>query len=325
MKRQPRLAAGRARALGLPTRGTTNPNRLRRMDNWIATALRPRLRSAENPLVIDLGFGASPITAIELLARLQPVRPDIQVLGLELDPDRVAAAQPAAGPQLSFERGGFELAGHRPLIVRAANVLRQYPEGDVLASWRRMQDQLAPDGVILDGTCDELGRRGSWALVDATAPVSLTVFSKPDAISRPSDIADRLVKALIHRNVPGEPIHDTVAGDGRRPGICMPRWPPSVTGSGGRRCVARWPRTGRCCRVGARSASYGAGRPSHRAERRPSHPPLRVCTAASVSELCLQPMSAYGSLYCCFSNRSWARSGKNVLAATSDLAIGLIR
>ena len=31
-KRAPRLAAGRARALGVPTRGTTNPNRLRRVD-----------------------------------------------------------------------------------------------------------------------------------------------------------------------------------------------------------------------------------------------------------------------------------------------------
>ncbi|HEX5404107.1 MAG TPA: class I SAM-dependent methyltransferase, partial [Pseudonocardiaceae bacterium] len=33
--RRPRLAAGRARALGLPTRGTTNPNRLRRVDRWL--------------------------------------------------------------------------------------------------------------------------------------------------------------------------------------------------------------------------------------------------------------------------------------------------
>ncbi|HYS37057.1 MAG TPA: class I SAM-dependent methyltransferase, partial [Pseudonocardiaceae bacterium] len=31
----PRLAAGRARALGVPTRGTTNPNRLRRVDRWL--------------------------------------------------------------------------------------------------------------------------------------------------------------------------------------------------------------------------------------------------------------------------------------------------
>ncbi len=207
MKRPPRLAAGRARALGLPTRGTTNPNRLRQLDNWIAVTQARRLRSADDPLVIDLGYGDSPITASELLSRLQPVRPDVRVLGLELDPGRVATAQSAAGPQLSFERGGFELAGRRPLIVRAANVLRQYPEAEVAPAWQRMSHQLGPDGVILDATCDELGRRGSWTLLDATGPISLTIFSKPDAIARPSDVADRLVKALIHRNVAGQPIH----------------------------------------------------------------------------------------------------------------------
>ena len=207
MKRQPRLAAGRARALGLPTRGTTNPNRLRRMDNWIAVTQRDRLRSAGNPLVIDLGFGASPITAVELLARLRPIRADLQVLGLEIDAERVAAAQPASTDGLSFERGGFELAGHRPALVRAANVLRQYPEPEVAPAWRAMQGQLAPGGVIVDGTCDELGRRGSWALLDAEGPLSLTLYSKPDAIRRPSDIADRLVKVLIHRNVPGQGVH----------------------------------------------------------------------------------------------------------------------
>jgi hypothetical protein len=125
--RQPRLAAGRARALGLPTRGTTGANRLRRMDNWIATVLAGRIRSADDPLVIDLGYGANPVTAVELLSRLRRIRPDVEVLGLEIDADRVRAAQPAAGPGLRFAQGGFELAGQHPLVVRAANVLRQYP------------------------------------------------------------------------------------------------------------------------------------------------------------------------------------------------------
>ncbi|MBE7190820.1 MAG: class I SAM-dependent methyltransferase, partial [Jatrophihabitans endophyticus] len=82
-RRAPRLAAGRARALGLPTRGTTNPNRLRRMDNWIAAVLGPDLRAAPDPLVIDLGYGATPVTAVELASRLARVRPDVRVLGLD--------------------------------------------------------------------------------------------------------------------------------------------------------------------------------------------------------------------------------------------------
>src|SRR6478609_11972063 len=107
--RAPRLAAGRARALGIPTRGTTNPNRLRRMDNWIAATLGTHLRAATDPLVVDLGFGATPVTAVELAGRLSRVRADVRVVGLEIDPERVAAARPAAQPpRLTFCLGGFE-------------------------------------------------------------------------------------------------------------------------------------------------------------------------------------------------------------------------
>lgn len=205
--KQPRLAAGRARALGMPTRGTTNPNRLRRMDNWIAHQLAEPLRQATVALVIDLGYGQSPVTAVELLSRLRPHRPDVEVLGLEIDPVRVAAAQPASRPGLSFGLGGFELAGRQPVIVRAANVLRQYPATAVPEAWQRMRSQLAPGGVIVEGTSDELGRRASWVLLDAHGPQSLTLSCRLTDLRRPSDLADRLVKALIHRNVAGEPIH----------------------------------------------------------------------------------------------------------------------
>ncbi|HEX3336666.1 MAG TPA: class I SAM-dependent methyltransferase [Jatrophihabitans sp.] len=203
-----RLAAGRARALGLPTRGTTNPNRLRRLDNWITTVSAAVLRGAPDPLVIDLGFGATPVTAIELAHRLAVVRPDVRVVGLEIDPARVLAALPAAEPpRLTFERGGFELAGHRPVLVRAANVLRQYNEATAAAAWATMCAGLAPGGILVEGTCDELGRRGCWVLLDRAGPVSLTFSCRVESIERPSDLAQRLPKALIHRNVAGEPIH----------------------------------------------------------------------------------------------------------------------
>jgi hypothetical protein len=203
-----RLAAGRARALGLPTRGTTNPNRLRRMDNWITATLAGGLRDARDPLVIDLGYGTTPVTAVELAARLSRVRPDVRVLGLEIDAARVAAALPAADPpRLAFERGGFELGGHRPAIVRAANVLRQYPESAAADAWTTMRSGLAAGGVLVEGTCDELGRRACWVLLDEDGPVSLTFACRVESIERPSDLAERLPKALIHRNVPGEAVH----------------------------------------------------------------------------------------------------------------------
>ena len=206
-KARPRLAAGRARALGLPTRGTTNANRLRRMDNWITARLAGLLRGAVDPLVVDLGYGATPVTAVELAGRLQRVRADVRVVGLEIDPERVAAAQPVADPpRLVFERGGFELGGHCPVLVRAANVLRQYDERAALAAWDTMRAGLATGGVLVEGTCDELGRRSCWVLLDADGPISLTLACRVESIERPGDLAERLPKALIHANVHPRPI-----------------------------------------------------------------------------------------------------------------------
>ncbi|MCW3812943.1 class I SAM-dependent methyltransferase [Micromonospora sp. DR5-3] len=202
----------RHRPLGVVTRGTTNPNRLRRVDNWIVKTCGEALRSAADPLVVDLGYGATPVTAVELRARLAAgVRADVRVVGLEIDPVRVAAAQPAADPPgLTFARGGFELAGLRPALVRAFNVLRQYDESEVADAWRTVTERLAPGGLLIEGTCDELGRLGGWVLLDAAGPRTLTLAAKLTTLESPAQLAERLPKALIHRNVPGERIHDLI-------------------------------------------------------------------------------------------------------------------
>ncbi|MFG2063224.1 class I SAM-dependent methyltransferase [Micromonospora sp. NPDC048871] len=198
-----------SRPLGVITRGTTNPNRLRRVDNWIVDTCGEVLRAAPDPLVVDLGYGASPVTVVELRARLAAgVRPDVRVVGLEIDPGRVAVAQAAADPPgLTFARGGFELAGLRPVLVRAFNVLRQYDEAEVAGAWARLTAGLAPGGLLVEGTCDELGRLASWVLLDATGPRSLTLAARLSTMQSPAELAERLPKALIHRNIPGEPIH----------------------------------------------------------------------------------------------------------------------
>ena len=172
--------------------------------------MRAALESASDPVVVDLGYGRLPVTTLELAARLATVRPDVRVVGLEIDPHRVDAARAdssGAEGSVEFRLGGFELAGLRPVLVRAFNVLRQYPEDAVLDSWRSMQSRLAPGGVLVDGTCDELGRVSCWVLLDRDGPLSLTLACDPTAIERPSDLAERLPKVLIHQNVPGQPIH----------------------------------------------------------------------------------------------------------------------
>ncbi|HWH30746.1 MAG TPA: class I SAM-dependent methyltransferase [Mycobacteriales bacterium] len=199
MPRVKRYAAGRARALGLPTRGTTAPNRLRRVDRWLVGVHGDLLRRAASPLVVDLGYGASPVTAVELHARLRAVRPDVEVVGIEIDQERVDAAQAV---------GGFELAGLRPAVVRALNVLRQYEREPAAQAWRTMSERLAPGGLLVEGTCDELGRRAAWVALDGSGPRTLTLAAHLPTLPRPSELAERLPKALIHDNVPGSPVHE---------------------------------------------------------------------------------------------------------------------
>ncbi len=150
------------------------------------------------------------MTALELHDRLARVRPDVRVVGVEIDPARVAAARPLERPGLDFRLGGFEVpleGGVRPAIVRAFNVLRQYDEADVAGAWAQVQDRLADHGLLVDGTCDELGRRSAWVAVGRAGPLSLTLSWRLRGLEAPSDIAERLPKSLIHRNVEGEPVH----------------------------------------------------------------------------------------------------------------------
>ncbi|MGW0842147.1 class I SAM-dependent methyltransferase [Streptomyces sp. NPDC002787] len=240
--------------IGTATRGTTNPNRLRRMDRWIAATHGAELRRATTPLAVDLGYGAAPWTAVELLRRLRATAPRTQVVGIEIDPARVTAAKPYECEGLTFRHGGFEVpVPGRPTLIRAANVLRQYDEEEVTAVWERLCARLEPPtprtpppprtpltppsrlappsadghrptagtdsprprftgghstgGLLVEGTCDEIGRRHVWVTLGPEGPRTITFAARLGSLGRPSDLAERLPKVLIHRNVPGEPVH----------------------------------------------------------------------------------------------------------------------
>jgi SAM-dependent methyltransferase len=194
--------------IGSITRGTTGTNRLRRIDRWIATLAV--LRRSADPLVVDLGYGASATTSLELHHRLSKVRSDVEIIGVEIDPARVKLASLSAKPGVSFRLGGFEVplpAGRKATVIRALNVLRQYDESLVLENWHRCVDRLQPGGVLVEGTCNEVGRVASWVDVTARGPQSFTISLRLDELDRPSIVAERLPKVLIHRNVPGERVH----------------------------------------------------------------------------------------------------------------------
>ena len=177
------------RPVGTITRGTTNPNRLRRVDRWLAGPQGWRLRRpVAAPVVVDLGYGASPVTAVELHARLRRVRADTEVVGIEIDPARVRAARPLEREGLTFLVGGFEVplpGGAAPTVVRAFNVLRQYDEGEVAGAWATVRQRLAPGGLLVDGTCDELGRRSTWVAVEADGPRSLSLSLRLSGAAAP--------------------------------------------------------------------------------------------------------------------------------------------
>jgi hypothetical protein len=159
-----------------------------------------------SPVVVDLGYGATSHTTLELAERLSSVSPSVRVIGIEIDPERVEAAQQRANSRVSFVRGGFEvpLPHDQPAdVIRAFNVLRQYDESEVGDIWNRLRSRISSHGIILDGTCDEIGRVATWVALGKDGPESLTVALRPAELTAPSIAAERLVKVLIHRNVPG--------------------------------------------------------------------------------------------------------------------------
>ena len=205
--------ARRVRALpgadpvGNVTRGTTNPNRLRRVDRWLAGPQAWRLP-------------ARPARWWWTWATAPPPPPPSNSLSGSARSARTCrwpasrssrtgpAAKALERPGLAFRLGGFELpVDGRPALVRAFNVLRQYEEADVPAIWAGICSRLAPAGIFIDGTCDEIGRRASWMALDGGGPLSLTLSMRSDGFDLPSDVAERLPKALIHRNVRGERVH----------------------------------------------------------------------------------------------------------------------
>ena len=164
-------------------------------------------------MVVDLGFGASPITAVELLSRLAKVNPNTHVVGIEIERERVERGLAVATDHLHFTHGGFvtplpnEIAD-KAQVIRAFNVLRQYDESEVAEAWSRMQARLTDDGVLIEGTCDEIGRLSTWITLDKGGPLSLTISMRLSGLDLPSKVAERLPKALIHHNQPGERIFE---------------------------------------------------------------------------------------------------------------------
>jgi hypothetical protein len=206
----PRIASKKTE--GQPTRGKTASNRLRRVDNFLLLYEPSLLTRTDDlfakSLFVDLGYGFDPRTTLESAARFRRVNPDLQILGVEIDKERVEAAVPFADEKTFFRLGGFNLP-----LKEGFNVLRQYEEKDFAPTYERLAQYVLPGGLIIEGTSDPFGsiwcanvvrkrETGDWRF---EALVFSTNFRMGFDIS---DFQTVLPKNYIHHVVPGEPIYD---------------------------------------------------------------------------------------------------------------------
>jgi len=217
-----------SRPEGQVTRGKTAPNRLRRVDNFVAAYDAPLITRSDGPfqqaLLVDLGYGSDPTTALECADRLRRLNPDLPLLGVEIKPERVERGQPYCDLNTHFRLGGFNFPlRHRPdgtaeavRLVRAFNVLRQYEETEATQAIDQIMEQILPGGLLVEGTSDPFGRiwtanlirrneleaETPWTLEGLVLGANLNVEFDPEAFQT------RLPKIFIHRMTEGEPIFD---------------------------------------------------------------------------------------------------------------------
>ena len=207
--------------IGLPTRGKTASNRLRRVDNFILL-YEPSLLTRNDNLFadsffIDLGYGFDPRTTLESAERFRRVNPDLPILGVEIDKERVDAALPYADEITHFRLGGFNLplqSGERVRLIRAFNVLRQYEEKDFAPAYERLAEYVLPGGLMIEGTSTPFGQLWAANVVrkqEKDWKFEALVFSTNFRMG--FDIIDFqavLPKNYIHHVVPSDEIYDFV-------------------------------------------------------------------------------------------------------------------
>ena len=213
--------------MGHPTRGKTASNRLRRVDNFILL-YEPSLLSRTDgwfadSMFVDLGYGFDARTTLESGSRFRRVNPNLKILGVEIDRERVETALPFADDKTFFRLGGFNLPlleGERVRLIRAFNVLRQYDERDFAPAYERLAQYVLPGGLMIEGTSDPFG--SIWAanlarrVDDGSWKMEALVFSTNFRLGFDvEEFQTILPKNLIHRMVTGEPIYDFFEAWGR--------------------------------------------------------------------------------------------------------------
>ena len=222
--------------VGQPTRGKTASNRLRRVDNFILLYEPSLLTRTDGPfansMFVDLGYGFDARTTLESAARFWRLNPNLKILGVEIEKERVEVALPFANEKIFFRLGGFNLPlkeGESVRLIRAFNVLRQYEEKDVAPAYERLAQNVLPDGLMIEGTSNPFGsiwaanlvrkaldsdsfpsdRPGQAEALQGGWQFEALVFSTNFRLGfEVEEFQTILPKNLIHHIVPGEEIYD---------------------------------------------------------------------------------------------------------------------
>ena len=219
--------------VGQLTRGKTASNRLRRVDNFILLyepALLTRTDGLfQRSMFVDLGYGFDARTTLESEERFRRVNPNLPILGVEIDKERVDAAIPSADEITHFRLGGFNLplqprtldkdetkgagqSGESVRLIRAFNVLRQYEEKDFTPAYERLAEYVLPGGLMIEGTSNPFGSIWVANLVrkgESGWKFEALVFSTNFRLGfEITDFQAVLPKHYIHHVTEGEPIHN---------------------------------------------------------------------------------------------------------------------
>ena len=172
------------------------------------------LGSGDDSIFVDLGYGFGPMTTLEMAERFHRINPRLKLVGVEIDPERVAIALQQRSETVDFRLGGFNIplqTGEKVRGIRAFNVLRQYNEEDVQPAWSALSRNVIEGGILLEGTSNPNGsiwvsnllrlRAGNWK------QEALVFYCNLNGGFDPANYQPVLPKNYIHHMVAGDWIH----------------------------------------------------------------------------------------------------------------------
>jgi len=199
-------------------RARTRSGRLASLDRYLVAREGSLLVDPAHGMspVVDVGFGDSPITTLQLAEAVRASAPGLQVIGYEIDPGRAAHAAARNADALTvFRHGGFQQvaqASPKARVIRVMNVLRSYPSEAVTPIRHLLGAGLVEGGLLIEGTSDTEGHvLTAWLLRrrgESIHAEGLLLFTDFERGFNPWLFRDYLPRDLRRSIPPGTALHE---------------------------------------------------------------------------------------------------------------------